>query len=107
MCQKTVLRFILSLRETFSNLITFTVINEYGKSGVIQISALFDPIYILPVELSSEERLFKRLSNNVFWNSQFRKDISYEGHLFFESVQHSSTFQKCRKKLRESLSRFR
>ena len=31
--------------ETFSNLIAFTVINKYRKSGVIQISALFDPIY--------------------------------------------------------------
>ena len=42
---ETVLRFCLSLRETFSSLVAFTVINKYGESGVIQISALFDPIY--------------------------------------------------------------
>ena len=43
--KKTVLRLCLSLTETFSNLIACTVINKHGKSGVIQISALFDPIY--------------------------------------------------------------
>ena len=34
-----------TLRETFSNLIAFTMISKSGKSSVIQISALFDPIY--------------------------------------------------------------
>ena len=29
----------------FLNLIAFTVIKKYDKSGVIPISALFDPIY--------------------------------------------------------------
>ena len=48
----------LSLRENFSNLIAFTVINKCGKSSVIQISALFDPIYHVA---------FRR----VFWNATF------------------------------------
>ena len=43
--KKAVLRFSLSLKGTFSNLVAFAVINKYGKSGAIQISALFDPIY--------------------------------------------------------------
>ena len=63
-----VLRFCLSLRETFSKLIVFTVINKYGKSGFIQISALFSIIYLLLVEGSSETRLFRHLSNNVLRN---------------------------------------
>ena len=66
---KTVLRFCLSLRESFLNLMPFTVIYKYGKSGVIQISALFIPFNILLVEGSSKTRLFKNLSNNVFRNS--------------------------------------
>ena len=65
---KTVLRFCLSLRESFLNLMPFTVIYKYGKSGVIQISALFIPFNILLVEESSKTRLFKNLSNNVFRN---------------------------------------
>ena len=45
MCQKTVLRFCLSLRDTLPNLIALRVINKYVKSVAIQILALFDPIY--------------------------------------------------------------
>ena len=37
MCQKVVLRYCLSLRETFSNLIVLKVVNKYGKSGATQI----------------------------------------------------------------------
>ena len=45
MFSQTVLRFCQSLRETFPILNAFTVITKYGKSGVIQILAMFDPIY--------------------------------------------------------------
>ena len=44
---------------------------------------------MLLVEGSSETRLFKHLSKNVFWNPQLPKYISYEGHIFFESVKNS------------------
>ena len=65
---KTVVIFCLSLRETFWNLIAFTVINIYGKGGVIQSSALFDPFTMLLDEGSYETRLFTHLSHNVFGN---------------------------------------
>ena len=48
------------------NLIAFTVINKDVESGVIQISALFDTIYLLFVKRSSETRLFRHLPDNVF-----------------------------------------
>ena len=35
----------MSLRETLSNSITFTVINEYGKSAAVEIEAVFWPAY--------------------------------------------------------------
>ena len=44
---------------------------------------------MLLVEGSSETRLFKHLSKNVFWNPQLPKYISYKGHIFFESVKNS------------------
>ena len=50
--------FNLLKRETFSNLIPCTVINKYGKSGAIQISALFDPIYHI-------------VCRRVLWNATF------------------------------------
>ena len=55
---KTILRFCLSLRETFSNLIALTVISKSGKSGAIQISALFDTIYHVTCQ-------------SVLWNATF------------------------------------
>ena len=48
MCYQTVLRFFMSLRETFSNSITFTVISIYGKAAVVQIKTVFLPIYHVP-----------------------------------------------------------
>ena len=36
-CQETVLRFCISLTETFCQTIDFPVINKYGKGGVSQI----------------------------------------------------------------------
>ena len=44
MCQQTTLGFCVSLKETFSNKTTFTVINKYWKSAVIQIATVFRPI---------------------------------------------------------------
>ena len=44
MRQQTVLRFGISLKETFSNAINLTVINKYGKGAVIQIATVFKPI---------------------------------------------------------------
>ena len=41
----TVLRFCISLWETFSNSTAFTVINEYGKGVAVQIWTVFGPIY--------------------------------------------------------------
>ena len=33
------------LRETLSNSITFTVVNEYGKGAVLDIETVFWPVY--------------------------------------------------------------
>ena len=38
---ETVLRILISPRETFSNSLTFTVINKYGKAGVAQVLTVF------------------------------------------------------------------
>ena len=44
MRSKTVLRFGISLKETFSNAITFTVINKYGKGPAVHIATVFQNI---------------------------------------------------------------
>ena len=36
-CEETVLRFCMSLTETFCQTIDFPVINKYGKGGVAEI----------------------------------------------------------------------
>ena len=45
MCYETVLRFCISLTETFCNLTDFVLINKYGKGGVVQISTVLGPVY--------------------------------------------------------------
>ena len=45
MCEQTPLAFCVSLRETFSNATTFTVINKYCKGAAIQIAPVFSYIY--------------------------------------------------------------
>ena len=44
-CEQTVLRFCISLREIFSNRIFFTLINKYGKRAFDQISTVFRRVY--------------------------------------------------------------
>ena len=44
MCQQTVLGFSISIKDTFSNVISFTVIDTYCKGAVAQIATVFRPI---------------------------------------------------------------
>ena len=41
---------------------------------------------MFPVKGSFETGLFGHISRHVFPSAQFRKEITYEGHLFFENV---------------------
>ena len=47
MSSQTVHRFCILLRETYSNSINFTVMNEYVKGDVVQISTVFGLVYDL------------------------------------------------------------
>ena len=42
----------------FLHLIAFKVVNKYGNSGVIYISALFDPIYHYTCQRVSQKATF-------------------------------------------------
>ena len=65
MCQQTVLRFCIALKETFSNSIRLTMINKCGKGAVVQIANVFAPVFnMLLVEGSSETGVFRHLSNH-------------------------------------------
>ena len=55
----------MSLRDNFLNSIALTVINKPGKGGVIQISTVCVPSYMLLLEKSPESGLFRDLINNV------------------------------------------
>ena len=45
-----------------------------------------DPFDVLSFYWSSETRLFRHLSNHIFWSQLLREYISSEGHLFSENV---------------------
>ena len=55
----------------------------------------FAPFNILTVHKCSETRLFRSVSNPVFFDSI----TTYEAHLFFKSIAILCRFQKWRKKL--------
>ena len=44
-CWEIVLRFSMSLTETFCKSIAFTVINKYGKSAALQILTMVGGVY--------------------------------------------------------------
>ena len=75
------LGFCISLKAIFSNVLTLTVINKYGKGAVNRLQECFDPFTMLSVEGSSETRLLKDLYNHVFGSRYFRKYIGYKGYI--------------------------
>ena len=87
MSKQTVLRFSISIRETFSNSIAFTVINKYGKGAVVQISTVFRSVYRVACQRASKTGLFRHLSNHVFGRPQVRNYISHDGQLVFENIK--------------------
>ena len=64
--EQKLLRTIISQRDIFSNSIAFTVINKYGKGGVVQISRVFGALNMLLVKGSSETGIFRNLFQHVF-----------------------------------------
>ena len=42
---KTAVRFYIFLRETFIDLIAFSVINQYGKDAIVEISTVLGTVY--------------------------------------------------------------
>ena len=47
MCQEKALEFCVSLKETFSNPTTFTVIHKYCKGAVTQIAKVARTIFLV------------------------------------------------------------
>ena len=45
MGKQAVLRFCMSLRETFSTSVSFAEINKYGKGASVQLLIVFRPVY--------------------------------------------------------------
>ena len=76
----------MSLKATFSNVITFTVINEYCRGSAVQIANVFRPTSHVFFEGCSETQLLRHLSSHLFRSWYFRKRISYDGHLFLANV---------------------
>ena len=60
-----------------------------------------NPFTMLPVKGSFETGLFGHISSHVFRSAEFRKEISYEGHVFFENVLNLMHISKMRKKICE------
>ena len=62
-----------------------------------------NPFTMLPVKGSFETGLIGHISSHVFRSAWFRKEISYEGHLFFENIPNLMHISKMQKKYRKKL----
>ena len=63
MSEQPVLKFQISLRETFSNSISLRFREKHDKSFVVQISG---PFSLLNFEWCSKTAVLRHLSNHVF-----------------------------------------
>ena len=73
--------------RVFSNSLSFTVTNKYGKMALVQISTVFATVYHVACPSVLLTGLFTDASSHVFRNPKFRKCISFGGYLLFENVQ--------------------
>ena len=56
----------MSIREIFSNIISFPVTNGSDKDTVMQISTVLGHVYHIPIDASSETGLLRHFSYYVF-----------------------------------------
>ena len=73
----------MSLTDTLSNSITFTLINEYGKGVVVEIESVFRPVYHVACQ-------------RVLWNSTV---LTFSNHLYRKFDVHLKNLQKNRETL--------
>ena len=73
----------MSLRVTFPTELPSQWSLKLVKALSFRLNRCFGLFAMTPVERSSQTGVFRHLSKHVFLGRQFRKYISYEGHLFF------------------------
>ena len=105
MGEQIVLRFSISIRQTFSTWIAFTEINKYGKVAVVQLWTAFVLFTMLLEEGSSERDFWHTYLATYFGIGKF-KNISAMMVIFFKkNFITESKFRKCKIKL-ENIFRF-
>ena len=74
----------MCLRVTFATQLPSQWSLKMIKMLSLRLNQCFLPFTMSPVETSSQTGVFRHLSKHVFRGRQFRKYISYEGHLFWK-----------------------
>ena len=87
------------IRETFSNSIDLSVINEYDKGAVMQIWTVLGHVYHLLVEGWYEMGSFKTFIWPRFRSPYFRKYKIYPGQLFFRNIWNLLRISKIQQKI--------
>ena len=104
MCYQTLLSFCISLRETFSSSIAFTVINIYGQGGVIQISVVFGRVYHVACQTFVWNRTFLDIYLTTFFGARnFANTSAMRGIFYFENVQTLIEISKIQRKIEKNL----
>ena len=83
-------RFGMSIRETFKNSIGLSVVKEYDKSAVMQMSSVLWRVYHVACRRVLWNRIFRHLSDHVFGVRNFGNTTSITGNLFDQNVQNLS-----------------
>ena len=74
---------VYHLKTLFPTQLLSQWLKNLVKVRSFRLQQCFNQFLIFSVEGSSKTRLFRHLSNDVFWSPWLRKYISYEGHPFF------------------------
>ena len=107
---RRVLKFCILVRETFSTLIVWTVINEYGKGAAVYISTVSQPASHV-ICCSHVNSLLKRDFLDIYLTTFFgvRKLKIHElggSSFFLKTFKIESKFRKCERKKSQIIFRF-
>ena len=91
----------MSIRETFSNTISFPATNEYDKGASIQISTVFVHVYNVACPTVVWNRLSRHLSNHVFRVRTFENTKAVGSSFFSKCSKLNLDFENTDKKLRK------
>ena len=102
MPEQAVLRFCISLKETFSNAITFTVTNKHEKQAIFLMKTVFQPILLCCLSKGPPKLYFLDIYAMMFFGPLNFGNTSAMSSSFFETcLKFNVNFKNANKKIQK------